>query len=543
MIQYITALYGRTSKDDRKRVTIEIQQDALRKWSSTDDGISVVAAEFWDDGVSGKIPLGERQGGRQLMSLIREGRVKCVAVLYADRFGRTLLHGLQAAAELESMGVKIVCVGDGWDSRRNDSKLNFQLRLLLAEEEHRKIAERMESGKERAALRDGAIPGGPVTFGYTVLSDGKYEVNPVEATIVSGVYERALVGQSNREILKWAREQGVRAGRRSQKREGAIHIQECHATAQWHPGKIGRMLRQTAYKGVRTWRGQTFACPRIVDDETWERVQVTNRDRSARYTPKVFAEEALLSTMFTCDQCGQAFYFHRWASKTRKQPKSGGHQYQCGGKAQKNPCKSKYLPVHLADELVWDTVKGYLDDPETLIAKAVEAGAAIGAAVAENDATEGDLLTELRGVESEVAGVWAEQRANKWPMEWVAPRLNDLNERRKLIERQVAAIRRERAEKQERQADTTAVVPLVAAVRAKLAAGVTRELKHEIIRLMVAGGVVRTIGTGRQKSAELTIRLRWGDTVQPVVARSTSGTDDDRLLVPVTLAFPSYWVR
>jgi site-specific DNA recombinase len=191
--KFVTRLYGRTSKDDPRRVTIDIQRNTLRTWSLNDQLVEHVAAEYWDDGISGKLPLWERPEGKRLLADVRDGldrgEPQCVAVVFADRFGRTLLDGLQAVKILEDMGAKLIASNDGWDSRRNDSPLYFQFRMMLAEEDHRRICQRMEAGKQRAMDRDDAPPGGPLTFGYRVDCRGHFEPDPIEAPIVVRMFE------------------------------------------------------------------------------------------------------------------------------------------------------------------------------------------------------------------------------------------------------------------------------------------------------------------------------------------------------------------
>src|SRR5262252_1307693 len=181
--QLATALYGRTSKDDPRRVTIEIQQRGLRDWAGRDALVGAVE-EYWDDGVTGKTPLWERPQGRRLFESVKAGRLRCMAVMYSDRFGRTLLDGLLAVRELETLGVKLVAVHDGWDSRREDSPVYFQFRMMMAEEEHRRINQRTRDGKNRAIVRDGAPPSGAISFGYRMDSGGRLTIEPGEAAVV-----------------------------------------------------------------------------------------------------------------------------------------------------------------------------------------------------------------------------------------------------------------------------------------------------------------------------------------------------------------------
>src|SRR5262245_1437455 len=228
-VRYRTGLYGRTSKDDRKKVTIDIQKTRLARWAATDDQVAEVAGEYWDDGVSGKVKMADRPDGARLLADVKEGRLDAVAVLYCDRFGRTTKDGLIVADELEDLGVKLTCVEDGWDSRRNDSPLYFQIRLALAEEEHRRIGQRMRDGKSRAMDRDNAPPGGPLTFGYRMDARGQYVIDPVEGPVVIRIFEMALAGLSNFEILAWCQTLGLPAGRKFQRRaEGAEPVVCAH---------------------------------------------------------------------------------------------------------------------------------------------------------------------------------------------------------------------------------------------------------------------------------------------------------------------------
>lgn len=516
MTKFATALYGRTSKDDAKRVTIEIQQARLRRWGKEDDGVSAVVGEFWDEGVSGKIPLGERPAGGEMLSAIKAGQIKCVAVVYADRFGRTLLDGLQAARDLELMGVNIVCVEEGWDGRRKDSPLNFQLRLLLAEEEHRRIKQRMQGGKERAMMRDNAPPTSVPMFGYRVDASGQYVIHPPEAVIVSRVFELALTGVSNRKIVEWIRSQNVPAGRMSQARGGEARIQACHANVKWHPSRIGKILRNRTYSGTRVWRDIEFPCPAIVDVETFNSVQTINLSRTAVHTPKVDPEESLVSGLFKCALCDHPYYFRRYKSNTRPRKTPGNsNYYSCNGKHVGSKfCPSKKLSVEQVDTAVWAVVEDYLSNPEEMIAKSVQAGLRITEGVKVSNGTEEKLLADIDDIERQVKETWEEQQQNGWPMTWVSSRLNGLNEGRKSLEKELSSVRRCRLKEEEQAGDVASVVPMIAAARAELTSGISRHKQHDIIRKLVPGGVLRTIGQGRKKSGELTMQLRWGELVQ-----------------------------
>jgi site-specific DNA recombinase len=515
--QFATALYGRTSKDDPKRVTIEIQQQTLREWALRDPLVSSLVGEYWDDGVTGKLPLWERPEGRRLLEDVRAGRIESVAVAYSDRFGRTLLDGLQGVKALEDQGVKLVAVNDGWDARRNDSPLYFQFRMMMAEEEHRRILKRMTDGKLRAMERDGAPPGGPLTFGYTSDAHGRFVMSPVEAPVVIRIFEMALEGYSNQKILAWVLTQGVPAGRKQQKRApGSLpQVVRGQEGARWHLTKIGRILRDRTYLGERKWGGRVFPCPALVDQETFDRVQLACQDRSRPLGTRGHLDKSLLSGMLICAACGEPYYFRANCVRRKDGRMDRYRRYLCDGFRRGKGCRAKALPADETDEDVWGIVKEYLSNPEELVRKVIAADQQLGAGLADLDAAESRCEAVLAAIEEEVRQVWDEQRANGWPTAWVAPRLNELKARRDGVCAEQAELRRRKATVQLDRDQTEAVVSIVGRIRRRLSENLTAEEKAEIVRAVLAGGVVHTTGMGKGRTAEVTILVRWGDLLAP----------------------------
>lgn len=512
--KFLTALYGRTSKDDPRRVTIEIQQQTLRDWAARDPLVSGVVDEYWDDGVTGKLPLWERPQGRRLLDDVRAGRIESVAVAYADRFGRTLLDGLQGVKSLEDKGVKLVAVNDGWDARRNDSPLYFQFRMMMAEEEHRRITQRMTDGKLRAMERDNAPPGGPLVFGYRMNEHGRFVPDPVEAPIVAHIFQMALAGHSNNQILAWLKTTGLQAGRKWQKRapgsKPTLGSNDC--SAQLHLTKIGKILRNRVYIGERRWGDRIFQCEPLVDRVTFEKVQLLNQKRSAFRGNYRNPAHGLLSGMLVCDSCG-ARYYHRLHHSSRRNGSVARYPIYICDNARKHwgACKAKTLRVDQLDVDVWTLIETYLEDPEALVRKVIAADQQLTGQVADLDAQERALAAQLEGIEQEVGRIWEEQKVNGWPFDWVAPKLNELNARRERTMASLAKVRRSLSTVLVDMEQSEAVKAAVASIRERLKAGLNQDEKFHVVQLLVAGGRVRTVGSGQRKEAEVTVEIKWGE--------------------------------
>jgi len=513
-----TALYGRTSKDDPKTVTIDIQKKTLRDWAQHDPLVDQIIDEYWDDGISGKIPLAERPEGSRLITDLSTGKIACIAVAFSDRFGRTLLDGLQAVKALEERGIKLVAVNDGWDARRNDSPLYFQFRMMMAEEEHRRITKRMNDGKLRAMERDNAPPGGPLTFGYRMDARGHYLPDPDEAPIVIRIFEMFLAGHSQAQILSWVHTTGVSAGLRHQKRLAGspVTITSNHHQARWHPTKIGKILRCQTYLGERRWSGKIFPCPPLIDQETWDRTQtlLNHKNPGTNLGKGYHPGRGLLGGLLQCTLCG-ARYYH-WTHHARGIKRE---YYACTNIRETGPrkCCNKLLRIDQLDAQVWHLIENYLEDPEAIVRKVLTSDRVRTEAAADLADTEAQLLHDLEQIEADVAVIWAEQQAHNWPMSWVSPKLDQLNARRQTTSEQLADVRRQRAHVLIDQEETQAITAAIARIRSRLAAGLTNDEKYEIVRLVIAGGTVRPIGHGGHKTAQVTIQLKWGEAAFPEV--------------------------
>ena len=484
-MKYATALYGRTSRDDAKRLTIEIQQTALRSWSTTDPLVESVVDEFWDADVSGKRPLWERPAGARMLEGISAGRIKSVAVVYLDRFGRTLLDSLQAAARLEQQGVKLVAVNDGWDARRDDDPLYFHIRAAIAESEHRRIKRRTEDGRKRASERDNAPPGGSLIFGYRMGPNGAFLIDPVEAAIVRQVFSLAASGDSHSAILAWLEQTGVSPGRRWQKRiPGAdVRIASHHASASWRHSRVGQILRCRAYIGERTYGGTVYPVPPIVDRDTWDRVQeiCTRYKRQRAHGP----QKGLLSGLLRCSMCGGTY--HYMSNKTYEA------RYTCTGRRQ-GRCAGARLPVTPTDETVWGLVREWLSDPASVIREASVACGRAEDSLAAIETEEARIAGAVERIDGDVKNLWAEQTSHGWPFAWIAGKLDVLNGERKRLLAEQDSLRSRRAAV---SLDKESIASLMETIKAGSELWLSGdETRAEVIRRHVTAVEVRPNGHG-----------------------------------------------
>lgn len=540
-----TSLYGRTSRDDPVRMSIEAQQKTLGTWASQDPLVAAVAGEFWDANISGKIPIWERPAGKLLLANVHAGKVRCVAVAKSDRFGRTLLDGLQAAKHLEDLGVKLVAVEDGWDARRNDSPLYFQFRMMIAEEEHRRIRERMTNGQALSAERNNAPALGHLVFGYQLQPNGHFVRDPVEAPIVIALFEKYLEGCSQKQLLAWANTQGIPAGRRSQVRAvGSTPKRHAnHEHARWHLSKIGRILSNRTYIGERHWRGRVYPCPPLIDTASFDLVQARlAKGNTGSYQADWNPEHGLLSGLLVCGHC-KASYYH----KARHDQRGDGQVrtrrvYMCESvKKASKVCTARSLKIASFDKKVTELILQYLADPAKLVQRVLATDQELGKEVTDLEEQERAIAAELQQLNGQADAIWAEQQARGWPVAWVSAGLDKLAARKRQLESRLTSLRTHKAHVLVDRESTEEVTAAIAGIRAKLRDGLDPHTWREIVRLLVADATVHTIGTGPTRFAEVTLQMRWGDlprlTADPKVPVALSTGSQGSATLSVVLRF------
>src|SRR5262245_51944973 len=147
------ALYVRVSTSEQ---TVDPQLDRLREYAQA-RGLEVVG-EYIDAGQSGA--KASRPALDRLVADTKRRRFDAVAVVKLDRLGRSLHHLLTLLGELEALGVDLISLDDGLDTRTPVGRLFFQIRGAFAEYERALIVERTRAGIA-AARRRGRHPGRP----------------------------------------------------------------------------------------------------------------------------------------------------------------------------------------------------------------------------------------------------------------------------------------------------------------------------------------------------------------------------------------------
>ena len=110
-----------------------------------------------------------------MLAAAAEEKIDLILTKEVSRFARNTVDTLAYTRLLRRQGVGIVFIGDHIDTRQNDGEFRLTIMASVAQEESRKISERVKWGQQRSMER-GVVFGCDNIYGFS-LQGGELTVN------------------------------------------------------------------------------------------------------------------------------------------------------------------------------------------------------------------------------------------------------------------------------------------------------------------------------------------------------------------------------
>lgn len=403
-------LYARVSSDDRRKDgrNLKSQIDMGREYCQH-HGYTVVAELAEDD-------RGADSANRDLpqltkaMDMARGGEYQVFVVRELDRLARSLAKQMLVEEELKRAGVEIeyIC-GEYPDTPEGNLQKN--VKASVAEYERLKITERNERGR-RNVVKGGRIMlhGDRPPYGYratrTQRDDGKTIITGIvahepEAAIVRSIFQwytaddsgerlsayKIAQKLSDMQVPTWSDVHGIikkqiGVGRWS----STIVLDIIHSETykgQWHYGR--RNGKHSKMNPREHWL--TLEVPAIVSPAQWQAAQDYCKDNTA--TSKRHVVNQYLMRYRAACVCG-------YAARSYAQYQNGKIYlyYRCvsvsGQVRVRGNCGALTFRADLVDAAIWEWLKSWLQDPNTL-------GKKLEAYRAEREQANAPLIAQLKG--------------------------------------------------------------------------------------------------------------------------------------------------
>ncbi len=358
------AIYTRKSTEeglDQAFNTLDAQREAAEAFinSQRQEGWAVLPQRYDDGGYTGANM--DRPALKRLLADIEAGIANCVVVYKVDRLTRSLLDFAKIVEILEKHGATFISVTQQFNTTTSLGRLTLNILLSFAQFEREMISERTRD-KMGAARRKGKWVGGNLVLGYDLAPrGGALVVNEPEARQVREIFRLYLEFGSLIPVVEELARRGwtmkawtTREGRSV----GGSPITK---------NKLYDLLTNVTYTGRVDYRGQIYAGehPRIVDDETFERVQEMlkrNGRRGGRNVRNKY--NALLKGIVRCATC-EAGMIHTY---TKKNENRLYRYYVCVNAHQRgwNKCQTRAVSAQALESAVVGQIRGIGHHPAIL---------------------------------------------------------------------------------------------------------------------------------------------------------------------------------
>ena len=183
------AAYCRVSTDrEDQRSSLEAQRAFFEEYiAARRDWIP--AGVFADEGLSGT-SASRRPAFTGMLDQAMAGEIDLILTKEISRFARNTVDALTVTRQLKTLGVGVIFLNDGIDTRESDGEFRLTIMAGVAQEESRKISERTRWGQARAMKR-GVVFGSDSLYGYH-LRGGRLTPDPEQAAVVRRIYQTYL---------------------------------------------------------------------------------------------------------------------------------------------------------------------------------------------------------------------------------------------------------------------------------------------------------------------------------------------------------------
>lgn len=310
------AIYGRVSTEHEAQLSAFENQQAWYEREADRHSDWIIVDRYYDEGITGT-NAEKRPEFMRMLADAQKHKFDLVVTREVCRFARNTVDTLAITRQLKDLNIEVYFISDGIWTMNNDSELRLSIMASLAQEESRKISERVRAGL-KISREKGVLFGSGNILGYDRQGD-TYVINAEQAFAVRKIFELYASGMGYKKICNELT---------------CLGCKNASGNVKWNVDRIGRILRNTTYKGVLTYN-QTHKSDflsqhriysseseyiqvkgkfePIVSEELWEQCAEIRRKRCAlmdkQYGDKLFGRKqpkTVWLDLLRCS-CGSSF--------------------------------------------------------------------------------------------------------------------------------------------------------------------------------------------------------------------------------------------
>ncbi|MBO4909577.1 MAG: recombinase family protein [Lachnospiraceae bacterium] len=265
--------YGRVSTEHEAQISalenqIEWYDDQARMHKNW-----LVLDKYIDEGITGT-QAKKRPSFLRMLEDARERKFDLIVTREVCRFARNTVDTLVVTRELKNLGIEVYFVEDNIWTMDGDGELRLTIMATLAQEESRKVSERVKAG-QHISREKGTIYGNGNILGYDRVGH-EYVINKEQAETVRMIFDLYLQGELGANRIA---EEMIKRGRLT-----------ATGTDKWTHSIINRILKNPTYMGYMAY-GKSFSNNYLEQKRINNHNEDTYLYRKADFEPIVTEEE------------------------------------------------------------------------------------------------------------------------------------------------------------------------------------------------------------------------------------------------------------
>lgn len=181
------AVYARVSTEHEAQINaLENQLEWYKIEGSRHPDWEIVEV-YVDQGITGT-QAQKRPEFLRMMEDAQKGKFDLIITREVSRFARNTVDTLSYTRELKARGVDVFFINDGINTATNDGELRLTIMSSMAQDESRKISERVKAG-QKISREKHVLYGSGNILGYR-RENGTYVPEPEQAETVRLIFQR-----------------------------------------------------------------------------------------------------------------------------------------------------------------------------------------------------------------------------------------------------------------------------------------------------------------------------------------------------------------
>jgi DNA invertase Pin-like site-specific DNA recombinase len=310
---------------------------------------------YVDEGLSGT-SVGKREQFLQMIEDAKLDKFDIIITKEISRFSRSTIDSIKYTQDLLDCGVGVFFQSDNINTLYADSELRLTIMSSIAQDEMRRLSERVKFGMKRA-YEAGKILGTSNIYGYDKV-DCRLIINEEQAKFVRELFELYVSEKYGyRTIARMLNEKGYRNQNGKEINVGTL--KSILTNPKYKGYYRGRLTESNDYrtkkniklsdKEILLYKDESI--PIIIDEETWNKVNEIIKNRTEKYRKHSSGIQSRFpySGKIKCEIHNTFYYRKVW--KDRKIPQEGWccKEYLAKGR---NSCKSPNLYTKFIDSIL-----------------------------------------------------------------------------------------------------------------------------------------------------------------------------------------------